>query len=186
MKEKYTRVELEEKLKKIKEENAKLPAIELEDFRRVAMCYSSAMPMYKSKYEFDCVKCGQKVNVEEMAYSQGEQTTLELTLEIIEKIKEKGFDVEYELVCGNCHKAEVEYKVRYTLRRDYNIIFRFKTKDENEYRETICNNISYYKMCLDFLDGELNYRKLMIDRYLREEEIDDILYQMLGVKIDEK
>jgi len=167
---KVTREELEEKLKTLKGTMPNDP-----EQKEFAMCYSMAYAGEQISFSYKCAKCGKQEEYIENVYSSTDITKLEKIIDLVEKIKELGHEAEVVFCCPDCNEEE----------EVINVIFKFKTENDENYFETSCFNIDYYKISLEFLDGKLVYENWK--RYYSANQINQIINKMLwGIDIDEK
>lgn len=166
--EKFTREELEKRLKKLKRTMPRNP-----NQKEFAMCYSMAYPGEQISFSYTCTKCGKQEEYVENTYSSTDTTKLEKIIKLVDKIKKLGYNAKVVFCCPDCNEEEERV----------NAIFRFKTENEEEYLETNCINLYYYEICLEFLENKLAYKNWKM--HYSANEINKILHKMLGVNIDE-
>lgn len=169
--ERATRKELEKKLKKLKRTMPRDP-----NQREFAMCYSMAYAREQISFSYKCAKCGKQEEYIEHAYYSTDITKLEKIIDLVEKIKELGHNAEVLFYCSECNDEK-------TAPETLKVVFRFKTGNDEKYFETRCFKIEHYKICLEFLEGKLEYKNWK--REYSANEINQILHKMLGVNIDE-
>ena len=132
--ENVTREELEEKLKNLKGTMPSDP-----NQKEFAMCYSMAYPGAQISFSYKCAKCGKQEEYIERAYSSTDITKLEKIIELVEKIKELGYNAEVLCYCSECNDERDALSVLEKIK----VIFIFKTESDEKYFETSYFNIDH-------------------------------------------
>ena len=152
-----------------------------EDDGMIAMCYSVALTMQKTK----CDICG-----EEIIYSDAWPSDDKIS-DYVKGIASLGYDVKVKTVCESC--AEKMKKEIYPNMKpddvddiwlsEINHLFFFRTSADEEYHRAIANDESQYRTLLAFLQNEKKYYNEYHECNYLADEIDTIEF-MTGIKID--
>lgn len=153
---------------------------------RGAMCYSIMEPPEK---HLICDMCGKDV-----AYHSWHH---EKVIEIVNEMKELGYDVKVETVCETCAeklKAELypnmkkpgdkgydEFKDIYIF--DINHIFFFRTSSDEDYHRAIAYHPSDYKPLLCLMQNKPKYFSSQMRSHFVDEEVETLEF-MTGIKFD--
>ena len=114
---------------------------------------------------------------------------------IIREIKDLGYDISLEIICGSCAlkaKEEAEFfDLPFTSENDIYeertyYLFSFKTKSDKDYHQAITEMESFdeYQAVLAFLKGDA-YFKDSYDRYHSIMDEQDTIKRMTGIGIKE-
>lgn len=182
MKHSLNREELIEQLKELAAQ--KLPSYLANHMG--AMCYEPSMI---DSFSTICQHCHRPLTYQAFHCDEEKFNT------IIKEIKDLGYDVTFEIICGSCAlkiKEEAEFfDLPFTSETDiyekgtYHL-FGFKTKSDKDYHQAITDMESLYdyQAVLAFLRG-LSYFRDSYDCYHSIMDEQDTIKRMTGIKINE-
>lgn len=182
MKHSLNREELIEQLKELAAQ--KLPSYLAKHMG--AMCYAPSMI---NSFSITCQHCQRTLTYQ--AFHSDE----EKFKSIIREIKDLGYDVSLEIICGSCAlkaKEEAEFfDLPFTSENDiyeertYHL-FSFKTKSDKDYHQAITEmeSLDDYQAVIAFLRGE-SYFEDSYNRYHSIMDEQDTIKRMTGIGINE-